>query len=361
MTNTFGQNFRVTTFGESHGQAVGAVIDGCPGAISISTEEIQSALDRRRPGQSQWTTSRKEKDQVKIVSGCENGVSLGGPICLYVENEDKKPSDYETLKNIYRPSHADYTTQMKYGIRAQSGGGRASARETLGRVAAGSVAEQILRTFHPEIKIVAYVDSVKDLRTEEDFGIPTRDQIDKHPLRCPDKSLIPKIEKLLQDAKQKGDSVGGTIKCLIAGCPPGLGSPVFDKLHADLAKAMLSIPAAKAFEIGSGFHSCTLMGSENNDAFYLSEKGVHTRTNHSGGIQGGISNGEVISMRVGFKAPSTIFKEQESIDMDGNSKIYKLEKGRHDPCVLARAVPIVEAMATLVLTDHYLRNRISSK
>lgn len=359
MPNTFGHLFRVTTFGESHGEALGVVIDGCPAGLSISMEKIQKALDRRRPGQSLWTTSRNESDKVICVSGIENAVTLGTPIVLLINNENKKPKDYEDIHKIYRPSHADFTTEKKYGLRPQSGGGRASARETVARVAAAALAEQVLHTYIPDLQVLAYVSSIKNIEADVDPTLLTREKVDAHALRCPDIVKIPAMEDLILTAKQAGDSVGGCIRCHVFHCPIGLGEPVFDKLHADLAKALMSIPAAKGFEIGSGFASCLKFGSENNDAFVKTERGISTLTNHSGGVQGGISNGESIDLKVGFKAPSTIFKMQQTVNVEGENVDFTLKKGRHDPCVLPRAVPIVEAMVILVLTDHWLRQQVT--
>lgn len=360
MPNTFGHIFRVSTFGESHGAALGAVIDGCPAGLRMDMERIQSALNRRRPGQSEWSTPRKETDRVECVSGIEDGITLGTPITLLIRNEDKRPKDYSDLQKIFRPSHSDYTTQVKYGIRAKSGGGRLSARETVARVAAAALAEQLLEHYFPELRVVAYVSSVKDLEAQvpEDSSFLTRERVDENAFRCPDRSLLPHIENLVRQTKDSGDSVGGCISCLVFKCPAGLGDPVFDKLHADLAKALLSIPAARAFEVGSGFASCRLLGSENNDPFVLKGEHIGTLSNHSGGIQGGISNGETIRVRVGFKAPSTIFKVQETVNTKGESVRFQLQEGRHDPCVLPRAVPIVEAMVQLVLIDHVLRHKL---
>lgn len=360
MPNTFGHIFRVTTFGESHGAALGAVVEGCPPGFQISIERIQKALDRRRPGQSQWTSPRKESDRVECVSGLEEGITLGSPITLLIRNEDKRTGDYKDVQTIFRPSHADYTTQLKYGLRSKSGSGRASARETVARVAAAALAEQILEVLVPDMKVIAYVSSVKDVEAHvwEDASHLTREKVDAHALRCPDSDVLTQMEDVIREARDSGDSVGGCIRCVVFGCAPGLGEPVFDKLHSDLGKALLSIPAARAFEVGSGFDSCRFLGSQNNDAFYNSEKGIRTRTNHSGGIQGGISNGENIRLRVGFKAPSTIFKKQDTVNLDGQNVHFELKDGRHDPCVLPRAVPIVEAMVTLVLADHLLRQKV---
>jgi len=357
MGNTFGKLFAVTTFGESHGGAVGVVIDGCPPGHPIDLTKVQTWLDRRRPGQSALTSPRAELDQVECLSGMENGVTLGTPLTLMVRNTDAKPAHYGDLTSVYRPSHADFTTEAKFGLRAASGGGRASARETIGRVAAAAVAEQILATLAPNLKVVAFVSSVKDLSA----SISTTDPIDRatverHPLRCPDDKARAAMEKLILATKAAGDSVGGTIDCFIDGCPVGLGEPVFDKLEADLAKAVMSLPATKGFEVGHGFAATKLYGSEHNDAFTTDPNGrVRTVTNRSGGIQGGISNGERIYFRTAFKPVATIFKSQESIDRSGKAVTVKPKEGRHDPCVLPRAVPMIEAMALLVIMDHFLR------
>jgi len=356
MPNTFGHLYRVTTFGESHGGAVGVVIDGCPPGHKIDLNGVQAALERRRPGQSHLTSPRKEKDLVECLSGLDDGITLGTPIALMVRNEDAKPAHYQDLKDVFRPSHADYTYFAKYGVRAGSGGGRASARETIGRVAAAAVAEQILQAVLPQFRSLAYVGSVKHVSCGEiDQEKLTRAMIDKHPLRCPDDKTRDAMEKVIVDAQKAGDTVGGVIAGVIGGLPPGLGEPVFDKLEADLAKAMMSLPASKGFEVGMGFASTQLFGSEHNDAF-VSDKGhIRTATNRSGGIQGGISNGELVLFRVAFKPVATIFKEQDTVDTSGKNVKMAPKMGRHDPCVLPRAVPMVEAMATLVVMDHYLR------
>lgn len=356
MANTFGSLIRITTFGESHGGGVGVVIDGCPAGHRISLERVQQFLNRRRPGQSHLASPRDEKDQLECLSGLVNQISLGTPITLMVRNEDAKREHYSDLSRVYRPSHADYTTDIKYGSKAPSGGGRASARETIGRVAAAAVLEQILKDLIPSFQVVAYVDQVKHITAQ--VANPeqlTRDDVEQTALRCPDPIVQKDMEALIVQAKKAGDSVGGTIFCGITGCPPGLGEPVFDKLEADLAKAMMSLPASRGFEIGSGFSSIQYFGSEHNDAFYQENWRVRTRTNRSGGVQGGISNGEMIYFRVAFKPVATIFKDQETVDRDGESQTMKPKAGRHDPCVLPRAVPMVEAMAILVIADHYFR------
>ena len=360
MPNTFGHVFRVTTFGESHGGGVGVVIDGCPPGHQINLERVQHWLNRRRPGQSYLTSPRAEEDLVECLSGLENNISLGTPICLVVRNKDAKKDHYSDMSNIYRPSHADFTTDAKFGLRAKSGGGRASARETIGRVAGAAIAEQILESLAPELRVVAWVDSVHQI--DAVIANPekvTRKIVDEHPLRCPDKKNRKLMEELILRAKDHGDSVGGTIRCVVTGTPAGLGDPVFDKLEADLAKSLMSLPATKGFEVGMGFGSTKLYGSEHNDAFTtVKEKSgsrIGTTTNRSGGIQGGISNGEPILVRVAFKPVATIFKEQNTVDSVGRKKKFKPEAGRHDPCVLPRAVPMVEAMVTLVMLDHLLR------
>ena len=357
MASVFGKLFQITTFGESHGKAVGVVIDGCPAGCEISLAQIQGWLGRRRPGQSHLTTPRDEKDQVHCYSGIEDGKTLGSPITLLVYNEDQRPKDYDKMQDIYRPSHSDFTTATKYGLKAKSGGGRSSARETIGRVAAAALAEQVLATMQPSIKVTAWVSSVKDISyitsTPEKV---TKNLVDQSLVRCPDENISRQMIQLIEQAKAEGDSVGGMITCCIQGCPVGLGEPIFDKLEADLAKAMLSLPATKSFEIGSGIEGTKLFGSQHNDEFIKADSQIRTKTNNSGGIQGGISNGENIIIRVGFKPTSTIMKTQKSVDSSGK-EVEFAAKGRHDPCVLPRAVPMVEAMATLVIIDHYLRNK----
>jgi chorismate synthase len=355
MSNTIGTLFRVTTFGESHGPAVGAIVDGCPAHLPLSVSDIQPQLDRRRPGQSVLTTSRGERDQVRILSGVDQGLTLGSPIALVVDNTDSRSADYQTIQAIPRPSHADLTYRLKYGLTAASGGGRASARETIGRVAAGAVAEKFL-TVKYGVQIVAWVEAVGD-RTAPDLTgeTITRDQVDATAVRCPHTQTAREMMALIEAAKKDGDSVGGIIACVCRDVPPGWGEPVFDKLSALLARAMLSIPAAKGFEIGAGFAGARGRGSEQNDMFVLKAGCLGTRTNRSGGIQGGISNGEPIVFRVAFKPTATIAREQETADYDG--KMVKFRAGgRHDPCVLPRAVPIVEAMAALVLADCGMQN-----
>ncbi len=355
MGNAFGRVFRITTFGESHGPAVGVIIDGCPPQLPMSAEVIQSELDRRKPGQSRITTQRKEADQVEILSGIEAGKTTGTSIAAMVRNADARGKDYSEMREKYRPSHADFTYQEKYGIRSVEGGGRASARETIGRVAGGAVAKVFLQSMG--IEVLAWVQSVHDLQATVVEDEVTSAAIEANAVRCPDADMAQKMFAKIDAIRKQGDSVGGVIRCVVRNVPTGLGAPVFDKLEADLAKAMLSIPAAKGFEIGSGFAGTRMTGSEHNDAFYPDENGrIRTRTNFSGGIQGGISNGETISMAIAFKPTATILNEQETVDKDGNPATLK-GRGRHDPCVLPRAVPIVEAMARLTLADHVLLHR----
>jgi chorismate synthase len=354
MSSTFGGLFSVTTFGESHGLGVGAVVDGCPPNLKLSASDIQCQLDRRRPGQSKLSTDRLEADQVTILSGVENDLTLGTPIALLVHNRDQRPGDYRNLQNIPRPSHADYTYQMKYGIRAASGGGRSSSRETIGRVAAGAIAEKALAEQHG-IAIVAWVSSVGIIdAAPADMDTIDRSVVDRSPVRCPDPGAAERMMAAIQQAKDEKDSLGGVISCVCRNIPPGWGEPVFDKLEALLAHAMLSIPATKGFEIGSGFAGAQMRGSQHNDPFVAKAGGLGTLSNRSGGIQGGISNGEPIYFRVAFKPPATIGREQPSADFDGRPVVLAA-KGRHDPCVVPRAVPIVEAMAALVLMDSALR------
>src|SRR4051794_35619611 len=356
MGNTFGHLFRVTTFGESHGGGVGVVIDGCPPGIEIKTERIQAELDRRRPGQSQVTTQRQEEDRCEILSGVFEDRSLGTPIGILVRNKDARPEDYAAIAKTFRPSHADFTYEAKYGIRNWQGGGRASARETIGRVAAAAVARKLLRTFYPKIDIVAYVAQVHQLIAKVDKSKVKMSDVDANIVRCPDKASATKMISLIEKTRADGDSLGGVIECVVRNAPAGLGEPVFDKLGADLAKAMLSLPATKGFEIGSGFSATRMRGSEHNDAFETRGGKVRTSTNFSGGIQGGISNGEEIYFRVAFKPTATIAREQKTVTAS-RKETTLAARGRHDPCVLPRAVPMVEAMAALVLCDHALRQR----
>ena len=353
--NSFGEFFRITTFGESHGAGVGVIIDGCPPGLELCEGDIQPELDRRKPGQSAITTDRKEKDLVKILSGVFEGKTTGVPIALLTFNEEFKSADYEHLKNLYRPSHADFTYEAKYGVRDYRGSGRASARETQARVAAGAVAKKFLRE-NLGVEILSFVEEVHGIRGEVDIERVSIAQIESNIARCPDKKTAEKMIAAIEQVKQQGDSLGGVIRGVVRGVPAGLGEPVFDKLHADLGKAMLSINAVKGFEIGSGFAGSRLKGSEHNDPFTLSGGKVRTKSNNSGGIQGGISNGETIHFRVAFKPVATIAKEQRTLTAQHQEVTLKAA-GRHDPCVLPRAVPIVDAMAALVLMDHYLRNK----
>ena len=356
MGNTFGQLFRVTTFGESHGGGIGVVIDGCPPKIDIFEADIQRELDRRRPGQSKLTTQRKEEDRCEILSGVFEGKTLGTPIALAVRNKDARPEDYSEIAGKFRPSHADYTYEAKYGIRNWQGGGRASARETIGRVAAGAVAKKILQTLYADFEIVAYVTQIHDIVAKIDRSNVKMKDVEKNIVRCADAAAAKKMMSLIEQVRDKGDSIGGVIECVVRGIPPGLGEPVFDKLEADLAKAMLSIPATKGFEIGSGFEATRMRGSQHNDPFEMRAGKIRTTTNKSGGVQGGISNGEDIYFRVAFKPPATIALQQKTVT-SSKQQSELAARGRHDPCVLPRAVPIVEAMAALVLCDHALRHQ----
>lgn len=358
--NTFGHLFRVTTFGESHGGAVGCVIDGCPPRVEITPEEIELELKRRATGQSKITSGRKEEDKVQILSGTFEGRTLGSPICLLVYNKDPRPQDYLYLKDKYRPSHADFTYDQKYGIRAWAGGGRTSARETTARVMAGVLAKKILKeSFGTEV--LAYVERVKDLEGKIDPSAVTFDQIESNVVRCPDQETAKKIEDLIIQTKAQGNSLGGVVGCVVRGCPIGIGEPVFDRLEAELAHAMLSLPATKGFEIGSGFAGTYQAGLEHNDEFYKKSDGsIGTKTNNSGGIQGGISNGEDILMKIAFKPTSTVMKPQKTVNDQGEEIVLDQVTGRHDPCVLPRAVPIVEAMVAITLLDHYLRHKAQS-
>ena len=355
MGNTFGHLFRITTFGESHGGGVGVVIDGCPPRLDITAEEIQFELDRRRPGQSKITTPRKEEDKCEILSGVFEGKTLGTPIAILVRNKNTRPQDYDEMVQTYRPSHADATYDAKYGIRNWQGGGRSSARETIGRVAAGAIAKKILRQV-AGVEIIGYVKRIKDLEGTVDPGTVTLEQVESNIVRCPDAECADRMIELIEQIGRSGDSIGGVVECVARNVPKGLGAPVFDKLEADLAKGVMSLPASKGFEIGSGFAGTLLTGSEHNDEFYTDEQGrIRTVTNRSGGIQGGISNGEDIVIRVAFKPTATIRKEQRTVTKDGEETLLAA-KGRHDPCVLPRAVPMVESMVALVLCDHLLRH-----
>ena len=352
--NTFGNLFKITTFGESHGRAIGVVIDGCPAGLAVDEEYIHKELERRKPGQSSISTQRKEDDFPVILSGVFEGLSTGAPICIIIENKDPRSQDYANLKDVYRPSHADFTYQEKYGLRDYRGGGRASARETAARVAAGAIAKQFLE--HQNIKITAFVSQVGANRLYKNYQELDFTKIEDNPVRCPDAEMAEKMQAAIEEARKDGDSLGGVITCIIQGVPTGLGEPVFDKLHAVLGHAMLSINAVKGFEIGSGFDAAAMRGSEHNDVFVNEEDKTRTLTNYSGGIQGGISNGEDIVFRTAFKPPATIAKAQQTINNKGNRTMVE-GKGRHDPCVVPRAVPIVEAMAALVIADFLLLAR----
>ncbi|MSU25541.1 MAG: chorismate synthase [Opitutus sp.] len=362
MPNRFGKLFTVTTWGESHGPAVGAIVDGCPPRLPLSAEEIQGELDRRRPGQSDIVTPRQEADRVEILSGIFDGRTTGHPISMLVRNADQRPGAYDELREKFRPSHADYTYQAKYGIRDHRGGGRSSARETVGRVAAGAIAKKILMLggtacHGAPVEIRAFLTQVHDLAVPAGVleKFPSLAEVEATPVRCPHAATAEKMIERIKAVRSEGDSVGGVIECRVRGVPPGLGAPVFDRLEADLAKAMLSLPATKGFEIGSGFAGTRLRGSEHNDAFESRDGRVRTVTNRSGGVQGGISNGEEIVFRVAFKPTATILRPQQTVDGQG-APTELTARGRHDPCVVPRAVPIVEAMVALVLVDHWLRH-----
>jgi chorismate synthase len=353
--NSYGTLFRITTFGESHGPSIGVIIDGCPAGLAIDENFIQSELDRRKPGQSKITTQRKEDDTFKILSGVFEGKSTGTPIAIVIENQDQRSKDYSHIENTFRPSHADYTYEAKYGHRDHRGGGRSSARETAARVAAGAIAKLLLK--QSGVDIAAFVSQVGDIKADHYTTLDltkTEDNI----VRCPDQKTSEKMIALIDEVRLSRDTVGGIVTCVVKNTPVGLGEPVFDKLHAELGKAMLSINAVKGFEYGSGFEGIKLRGSEHNDEFYKEGDRIRTKTNHSGGVQGGISNGEDIYFNVAFKPVATIMQDQQSVDKEGHSTTVS-GKGRHDPCVVPRAVPIVEAMAALVLADFMLRARTS--
>lgn len=354
MGNAFGRLFRVTTWGESHGPTIGAVVDGCPSLLPLSEADIQPDLDRRAPGQSHLTTQRKESDTVRILSGVFEGRTLGTPIALLIPNEDQRSGDYSEVQTKYRPSHADYTYDAKYGIRDFRGGGRTSARETAARVAAGAIARKLLRVRFG-VEIVAWVTKIATLTAVCDVDTVTRDDVERTPVRCPDPAVAAEMIAAIEQARKAGNSLGGVVACAVRGCPPGWGAPVFDRLEADLAKAMMSLPASKGFEIGSGFGGTELTGLEHNDEFYMDGDRVRTRTNRSGGVQGGISTGETIWFHTAFKPTATVMREQRTVSVAGTDTTIT-GRGRHDPCVLPRAVPMIEAMAALVLADHALRN-----
>ena len=356
MGSSFGQLFRISTFGESHGGGVGVVIDGCPPRIPLSEPDIQRELDRRRPGQSAIVSQRNEADRCEILSGVFEDQTLGTPIAILVRNEDARPEAYQEIATAFRPSHADFTYEAKYGIRNWQGGGRASARETIGRVAAGAVARKVLAQLFPKLELLAYVVRVHDVSAKLDSGSITAASVEANIVRCPDDKAATEMIARIEEARAAGDSLGGVIEVVVRQAPRGLGEPVFDKLEADLAKAMLSLPATKGFEIGSGFKAAAMKGSEHNDPFEMREGEVRTTSNHSGGVQGGISNGENIIFRVAFKPTATIARRQRTVTAT-KEETFLAVRGRHDPCVLPRAVPMVEAMTALVLCDHVLRQR----
>lgn len=360
MSSSFGKLFSISTWGESHGPSVGVVIDGCPPRLPITAEEIQAELDRRRPGQSDIVTPRKEEDRVEILSGVFEGKTTGTPIALMVRNGDQRPGAYSEMRDKFRPSHADFSYFSKFGIRDHQGGGRSSARETIGRVAAGAIAKKLLTLAVPASPVVirAFITRVHDIAMPADAltGLPTLEQVEATAVRCPHLPTAERMIERIKAVRSEGDSVGGVIECRIQGVPAGLGEPVFDRLHADLGKAMLSLPAVKGFEIGSGFDGSLLRGSEHNDLFENRDGHIRTTTNRSGGIQGGISNGEEIVFRVAFKPTATILQSQRTVDLSGQPADL-MGKGRHDPCVVPRAVPIVESMAALVLLDHFMRQQ----
>ena len=359
MGSTWGRVFQVGTFGESHGGAIGVIVDGCPPRLEIAPEDIQRDLDRRRPGQSRLTSTRSETDEVRILSGVFEGVTLGTPIGMLIPNSDARPEAYEHLREVYRPSHADYVTEAKYGIRNWQGGGRASARETAARVAAGAVARKLLEVA-AGVEVLAWVSQIHEIEADVDRDSVTLAEVEDTPTRCPDPAAAARMINAVEEARRNGESLGGVVECVARGVPKGLGDPVFDKLDADLAKAMLSLPAAKGVEVGSGFASVRMTGTEHNDPFVPGPDGQpRTSANRSGGIQGGISNGEDIVLRTAFKPTSTVSSPQDTVDVEG--KPVKLQaRGRHDPCVLPRAVPVVEAMVCLTLADHWLRQKAVS-
>ncbi|WP_338874518.1 chorismate synthase [Spirosoma sp. SC4-14] len=357
MGSTYGTIFKISTFGESHGPAIGVVIDGCPAGLTFDPDFIQHELDRRKPGQSRITTQRREADEFEVLSGVFDGTTQGTPIALVIRNTDQRSKDYGHIAEQFRPSHADYTYHAKYGSRDYRGGGRSSARETAARVAAGAVAKLLLA--QQGVQIQAYVSQVGKLKLEKPYSELNLALAEENPVRCPDPEMAEQMFQYIDETRKRGDSIGGVVDCVVTGVPAGWGEPVFDKLHAELGKAMLSINAVKGFEYGSGFAGAELYGSEHNDEFYTDEQGrVRTKTNHSGGIQGGISNGEAIYFRTAFKPVATIMQDQNSVDVHGQPATVS-GKGRHDPCVVPRAVPIVEAMAALVLADMFLRNKVA--
>lgn len=358
MPNSFGKLFSITTWGESHGGGVGVVVDGCPPNLPITAEEIQVELDRRRPGQSDIVTPRKESDQVQILSGVYDGRTTGTPISMMVHNKDHRPEAYAEIKEKFRPSHADFTYQTKFGHRDPEGGGRSSARETIGRVAAGAIAKKVLESAG-SVETLAYVRRIQDIEMPDDADV-SLDRIEANAVRCPHAETADRMIERIKEARSEGDSVGGVIECVIRNLPVGLGEPVFDRFEADLAKAMLSLPATKGFEIGSGFEGTRLTGSQHNDPFENRDGEIRTKTNRSGGVQGGITNGEAVRFRVAFKPTATLLQAQDTVDTEGNETVLKA-RGRHDPCVLPRAVPIVEAMANLVTLDHWMRQHAQNR
>jgi chorismate synthase len=356
MSSHFGHAFQISTFGESHGGGVGVVVDGCPPRLEISEEEIQRDLDRRRPGQSRLTTPRQEEDRVEILSGVFEGRTLGTPIGMLVRNKDARPHAYEHMKDLFRPSHADFTTEAKYGIRNWQGGGRASARETIGRVAAGALARKLLAVT-AEVEVLAWVHRVHEVEAKVDPGNVTLDAVEANLVRCPDAAAAEEMTRRIDAARERGDSLGGVVECVARNVPVGLGEPIFHKLEADLAAALMSLPASKGFEVGSGFAGTRMTGIEHNDPFVPGDGGrPRTASNRSGGIQGGISNGEDVVLRVAFKPTATISQAQDTVTRQGAATTLEAQ-GRHDPCVLPRAVPMVEAMVCLVLADHWLRQQ----
>jgi len=358
MASSFGKLFRITTFGESHGGGVGVVIDGCPARLPLDVSEIQRDLDRRRPGQSRLTTPRREADSAELLSGVFEGETLGTPIAVLVRNQDARPEAYREMRDLFRPSHADFTYEAKYGVRNWQGGGRASARETVGRVAAAAIARKLLAT-QCGIEVLGWVSRVQDLGAKVDPEAVTLAQVEANPMRCPDPEAAARMEARIDEARERGDSLGGVVECVARGVPAGLGEPIFDKLEADLARALLSLPASKGFEIGSGFAGTYLTGIEHNDPFIPGADGQpRAASNRSGGVQGGISNGEPVFVRVAFKPTATIRLAQDTVNREGVAVTLEAQ-GRHDPCVLPRAVPMVEAMVLLVLADHWLRQRAS--
>ena len=359
MSSSFGSIFRISTWGESHGVGVGVVIDGCPARLPLNAEQIQAELNRRRPGQSDIVTPRNEADTVEILSGVVDGLTTGTPIALSVRNKDHRSSAYDEMQHTYRPSHADFCYDAKYGIRAWAGGGRASARETIGRVAAGAVAKAILKALCPQLEVVAWVQQIPTMICPILPANVKAETVESNIVRTADAESAEHMAEAIREARSKGDSLGGVVACTVRNCPVGLGDPVFDKLEATLAHAMMSIPATKGFEVGSGFSAPLMTGSQHNDAFYMEGERVRTRTNHSGGIQGGISNGEDINMRIAFKPTATLMIEQDTVN-DAHEQVKLRGKGRHDACVLPRAVPVVEAMAYIVLADHLLKQRTTT-